>query len=130
MSHTVYFPKQNERGSARVKLIIFLAVFALVIYVGYMYVPVAIDAYYFKDDMQKKVDLAATQGKDTTWIGEQLKKSGAEFNVPADAVISPAQNESRMEVRVQFTRPISFPGYTYDYKFDHTAKSTTYWSAK
>ena len=130
MSHKVVLPKQSERGGARAKFIIFMAVFALVIYIGYMYVPVAIDAYYFKDEMQKKVDLAATQGKDTTWIGEQLKKSGSEFHVPADAVISPTQNESRMEVRVQFTRPISFPGYTYDYKFDHTAKSTTYWSAK
>ena len=120
----------NERGGARAKLIIFLAAFGLVIYIGYMYVPVAIDAYYFKDEMQKKVDLAATQGKDTAWISEQLKKSGREFHVPEDAAISTAQNDNRMEVHVQFTRPISFPGYTYDYKFDHTAKSTTYWSAK
>jgi len=130
MSHKVVLPKQSERGGARAKFIIFMAVFALVIYVGYMYVPVAIDAYYFKDQMQSKVDLAATQGYDTAWVTEQLKKIGPEYNVPPDANISPVQKESRVEVHVQFTRPISFPGYTYDYKFDHTAKSTTYWSAK
>jgi hypothetical protein len=120
----------NERGGARAKLIIFLAVFGLVIYVGYMYVPVAIDAYYFKDEMQKKVDLAATQGKDTAWVSEQLKKIGPDYHVPDDAAISSTQNDNRMGVHVQFTRPISFPGFTYDYKFDHTVKSTTYWSAK
>jgi hypothetical protein len=120
----------NERGGARVKLIAFLVIFGLVVYAGYLYVPIALDAYYFKDEMQKKVDLAATQGKDTAWVGEQLKKSGAEYHVPADAIIAPTQNENRMEVHVQFTRPISVPGYTFDYKFDHTAKSSTYWSTK
>jgi F0F1-type ATP synthase membrane subunit b/b' len=120
----------NERGGARVKLIAFLVIFGLVVYACYLYVPIALDAYYFKDEMQKKVDLAATQGKDTAWVGEQIKKSGAEYHVPADAIIASSQNESRMEVHVQFTRPISVPGYTFDYKFDYTAKSSTYWSSK
>jgi hypothetical protein len=126
MSHTVYRPKQNERGSARAKLIIFLAVFAIIIYVGYMYIPVAVDAYYFKDAMQNKVDAAATQGFDTAWVKDQLEKTKNEFNVPRDATIAPAQKDNQMTVRVQFTRPISFPGYTYNYEFDHTAISKTY----
>jgi hypothetical protein len=57
------FPnRQGERGGARAKFIIVMAVFAIVVYVGYLYVPVAYDAYYFKDVMQNKVDMAATQG--------------------------------------------------------------------
>lgn len=126
MSHKVYFPKQNERGSARVKLVIFLAVFAIIIYVGIMYIPVAVDAYYFKDAMQNKVDAAATQGFDTAWVKDQLEKSKKEFNVPPDATIAPAQKDNQMTVRVQFIREISFPGYTYKYEFDHTALSKTY----
>lgn len=126
MSHTVYLPKQNERGSARAKLIIFLAVFAIIIYVGYMYIPVAVDAYYFKDAMQNKVDAAATQGFDTAWVKDQLEKTKKEFNVPPDATITPAQKDNQMTVHVQFSRPISFPGYTYKYEFDHTAVSKTY----
>ena len=122
--------RHSEQGGARLKLVIFLAVFALIVYVGYMYVPVAIDAYYFKDAMQTKVDLAATQGYDMAWVTDQLKKSGLEYHVPADAIITPAQKDSRVEARVQFTRPISFPGYTYNYQFDYTARSTTYWSVK
>jgi hypothetical protein len=120
------FHRQNERGGARLKFIIAIVVFAVVIYVGYQYVPVAIDAYYFKDSMQNKVDMAAAQGYEPTWVTEQLVKSEPEYHVPPDAVITPGRNDNRIEVRVQFTRPISFPGFTYKYEFDHTAKSTTF----
>lgn len=116
----------NERGGARLKFIIAITVFAAVAYTGYLYVPVAVDAYYFKDVMQNKVDLAATQGYEAAWIADQLNKSKAEYHVPQEAIITPGRNDQRMEVRVQFTRPISFPGFTYNYEFDHTAKSTTF----
>jgi hypothetical protein len=119
---------QNQKGGARVKLIVSLLVFALVIYIGYMYIPVSVDAYYFKDEMQKKVDLAAAQGYDSGWVKEQVAKIGGDYHVPPDASINAAQREGRVEVRVQFTRPISFPFYTYNYEFDHTAVSTTFLS--
>ena len=120
----------NELGGARLNLIILLVVFAVIIYAGYLYVPVAIDAYYFKDSMQNKVNLAAAQGYDTAWVSDQVSKSRAEFHVPDDAVITPAQNEGRMQVRVQFARPISFPGFTYNYNFDYTAQSTSFLTVK
>ena len=122
--------KSSERGGARLKFIVAIVVFAAVVYAGYLYVPVAIDAYYFKDMMQNKVDQAAVQGFDTAWIADQLEKSRGEFHVPPDAIITPGKNENRMEVRVQFTRPISLPGFTYNYEFDHTAKSTTFFTIK
>ena len=120
----------NERGGARLKFIIAITVFAVVVYIGYMYVPVAVDAYYFKDAMQNKVNAAATQGYETNWVKDQLEKSKPEFNVPPEAIITPARQDNQMQVRVQFTRPISFPGYTYNYDFDYTAKSTNFLTVK
>jgi hypothetical protein len=119
---------QNQRGGARAKFIIAVAIFALVLYVGYMYIPVSVDAYYYKDEMQKKVDLAAAQGYDAAWVQDQLTKLESEFHVPSDAVITASRRESRVEVRVQFTRPISFPFFTYNYDFDHTATSAGFLS--
>ena len=126
MNNETLLRNRAERGGARLKLIIFIAIVAIVGYVGYMYIPVAVDAYYFKDAMQNKVNLAAAQGHDAAWLADQIARSKAEHNVPDDAVITPAQKEGRIEVRVQFTRPISFPGYTYNYDFDYTAQSTTF----
>ncbi len=122
--------KSNERGGARLKLIITIVVIAAVGYAGYLYIPIAIDGYYFKDTMQNKVNLAAAQGFEPAWITDQLEKSKAEFHVPPDAIITPRKADNRLEVRVQFTRPISFPGFTYNYEFDETAKSTTFLTIK
>lgn len=130
MNQQFLFARQNERGGARLKFIIAIAVFAVVVYLGYLYVPVAVDAYYFEDAMQNKVNLAAAQGYEAGWIRDQLVKSGVEYHVPTDAIISPAQKDGRVEVRVQFSRPIQLPGYTYSYDFDYTAKSTTFLTIK
>ena len=126
MNSLTFANRHSEQGGARAKLIIFIVIFALVIYAGYLYIPVTIDAYYFKDIMQSKADQAVVQGFDSGWVTEQLKKSGRDYNVPDDAAITAGQKEGRMEVHVQFTRPISLPGYTYNYEFDHTVKSTTF----
>jgi hypothetical protein len=130
MNQRFLFARQNEQGGARLKFIIALAVMAIVVYAGYLYVPVAVDAYYFEDVMQNKVNLAAAQGYEAGWVRDQLVKSGSEYHVPTDAIISPVQKDGRVEVRVQFSRPIQLPGYTYSYDFDYTAKSTTFLTIK
>jgi hypothetical protein len=119
-----------ERGSARLKFLAVMAVIGIVAYTAYLYVPVAYQAYMLKDVMQHNVDLASTQGYPASWIKDQLTKAGKEYGVPPEAVIEPLQRENRMEVRVQFVRPIEFPGFTYQYNFDHTAKSTSFLTIK
>ena len=122
--------RNSERGSARLKFMIVIAIFAIVAYAGYLYIPVAYQAYLFKDLMQQKVDAAMGLGYPPAWIKDQLVKSAPEYDVPADAVILPTQANNRTEVTVQFTRPIEFPGYTYNYNFDYTARSTDFLSTK
>lgn len=122
--------RSSEHGGARLKFIIVAAILVLVAYSAYVFLPVAYDAYLYKDLMQHNADLASVAGYPPTWVKDQLTKSGNEYNVPADAVITVTQAESRVVVRVQFTRLISFPGYTYSYEFDHTAKSTAFLTIK
>lgn len=122
--------RKTERGSARLKFIIVIAVIAVLGYMAYMYVPVAYQAYLLKDLMQHDVDVASSQGYPPTWVKDQLVKSAPEYGMPADAVIEPAQRDNRIEVTVRFTKPIEFPGYTYQYNFDHTAKSTAFLTFK
>jgi hypothetical protein len=123
-------PRTSERGSARLKFIIVLAIIAIVAYCGYQFIPVAYQAYQFRDLMQHDVDTAVALGRPTSWIKDQLTKSAAEYGIPADAVITPTQEDNRMEVRVQYTQPIEFPGFVYNYEFDHTVKSATFLSIK
>jgi hypothetical protein len=120
--------RSGERGNANLKFLIVITLLGATAYAGYLYVPVAFQAKAYKDLMQHYVDVAAAQGYQPAWASEQLMKSAAEYDVPANAIITPAQRDNRVEVRVQFVREIKFPGYTYQYEFDHTVKSTAFLS--
>lgn len=118
--------KSSERGSGRLQFLIVMTVIVAVAYAGYLYVPVSFRAHTYKDLMQHYANVAATQGYAPSWAGEQLLKSSAEYDVPQNAVITPIRRDERVEVRVQYVKPIEFPGYTYNYEFDHTVKSTAF----
>jgi hypothetical protein len=116
--------RSSERGNANLKFLLTMAIIACAAYAAYLYVPVAFQAYQIKDLMQHNVDVAAAQGYKPEWVGNQLAKSGAEYGIPSTAQIIAAQKDNRIEVRVHFKRLIEFPGYVYEYEFDHTAIST------
>jgi hypothetical protein len=122
--------RSNERGSSRLKFIIVMAILICVGYGAYLYIPVRYHAYLFRDSMQQFVDIASAQGKPPTWVAEQLTKTLPEYEVPENAIITPTTSENRIQVRVQFSKPIEFPGYTYQYEFDETAKSAAFFVPK
>ena len=126
--NTVRF--NDERGGARLKLILFLIIFAVIVYAGFLYLPVAIDSYYYKDIMQNMVNQAAAQGGDANWVKNQLIKNGPDYHVPPDANITTSVQNQRVSAHVQFIRPIVTPVYTYNYEFDHTAESNTFLTTK
>jgi hypothetical protein len=117
---------KNQRGGSRFNFLIVMLVIGSCVLVAYRYIPVAYQAYLFKDFMQHNVDSAVALGYKETWVHDQLAKAAPEYGVPPDAVIESVQRDSRMEVRVQYTLPIEFPGYTYEYEFDHTARSASF----
>ncbi len=119
--------RSSEMGGARLKFLIVVAIIAVVGYAAYQFIPVAFEAYQIKDLMQHDVDTAVATGKSADWIKDQLVKSSPEYGIPQNAVITAQQDEkNRLEVRVQYTKPIEFPGFTYNYEFDHTARSSTF----
>jgi hypothetical protein len=118
--------RSTERGSATLKFLVVMAIIGACAYAGYLYVPVAFSAHTFQDLMQHYADVAAVEGKPPEWAAEQLIKNFGDYDVPANAVVTHAKRDSRIEVRVQFVKPIEFPGYTYNYEFDKTVKSTAF----
>ncbi len=122
--------RSNEQGSSRLQFLIVMVVIVTSAYAGYLYVPVAFRAHNYKDVMQHYADVAGASGYTPAWAGEQLVKIGPEYDVPPNAVVTPSQRDQRVEIRVQFVRPIEFPGYTYNYEFDYTVKSTAFLSVK
>ncbi|HKG47149.1 MAG TPA: hypothetical protein VKB02_10500 [Pyrinomonadaceae bacterium] len=122
--------RSGERGSANLKFLTVMAILVASAYAAYLYVPVAYQANTFKDLMQHYVDVGVAQNYAPSWAAQQLMKSAPEYQIPANAIITPTQRDNRLEVRVQYVRVIEFPGYTYNYEFDHTVKSTAFLAFK
>ena len=121
--------RHAERGAARFKLIIIIAVVATLTYMAIQYVPVAYQASSYKSEMQTSLDTAVAMGHSSEWVVSQLRAKAGENGVPANAEITPTVRDGRMEVTVKFTRTVNLlPGFTYNYNFDYTAKSNQFLS--
>jgi len=125
-----HLANKSERGGARLKFLIVMTIIVAGAYCAYQFIPIGYQSYQLKDLMQNKVDTAVAMGKPASWVQEQLVKSAQEYGIPSNAVITPLQEDNRVQVRVQFTQPVEFPGFVYNYEFDHTARSSTFLSVK
>ncbi|HLM59141.1 MAG TPA: hypothetical protein VK422_23755 [Pyrinomonadaceae bacterium] len=122
---------RGERGDARLNFLIVAAVIALVGYAAYNYAPVAYNAYLYKDFMQQTVNKAAYPPAQTAeWVETQLKAAAREYDLPAETQVSVQNEAGRMAARVRWERPVSMPFYVYQYKFDHTARSSGFINAQ
>ncbi len=117
--------RTTERGSARLNFLILMVVIAAVAYAGYQYVPVAYQASQLKVFMQDTVNNAVVTDKDARWAEDQLRRSLTSYGVPPDARVTVANRESRIEAHVEYTVPVPLLVTTYEYKFDHTTRSST-----
>ena len=120
----------GERGAARIKFIIILAVVAIIGYMGFQMVPVWYQSSTFKKAMDDSAEMTAASGKSGEWLGSQIKASAKEYcAAPCSLTISqpPAIRDGRWSVTVAVKRPVNIlPAWTYNYEFEYTAQSRTF----
>jgi hypothetical protein len=117
--------RRGERGGARFNCIVILIIIGLAAYSAYHYVPVAYNAYLYKDLMQETVNKAAYPPiKSNDWVTQQLRDAAKEYDLPEDTDIRVQNENGRIVAHVTWTRPIQLPGYVYEYEFDHAARSS------
>ncbi len=96
--------RAGQRGGARFNFVLILLVIALAGYSAYNYVPVAYNAYLFKDYMQETVNKAAyPPGQTTDWVTQQLRAAAKEYELPQDAEINVHREEGRIAARVTWS---------------------------
>lgn len=122
--------RDNERGSAGVKLVIALVVIFLGAHAGYNYIPVAYEAESLRTDMQTAVlQGMALPGKmdPVDNVRSRIQQSANRNNVPSNAIIDVKSKANVVTARVAFNREVNilpFGIYRYIYNFDHTATPT------
>ncbi len=122
--------RKGERGSAGVKLAVFLVALFLVGHAGYNYVPVAYEGQSFKQDMQTAVvqGMATPAGITITdSVKAKLQRAMSSDNIPLDAIVQVKQTDKSVQARVAYTKQVSilpFGLLKYNYQFDYTATPT------
>ncbi|MCA1592180.1 MAG: hypothetical protein LC754_05925 [Acidobacteria bacterium] len=115
----------DERGGARFNFIIIVLLIAVGGYSLYQYAPIAYQAYRYKDYMQEIVNKAAfPPGQSASWVETQLRAGTGDSPLPPNTIVQAQNVNGHIEARVQWTRPVTLPGYVYQYRFDHTARSS------
>ena len=121
----------GERGGARFNFVVVILLIALAAYSAYNFAPVSYKAYRFRDYMQETVNKAAyPPGQTTEWVAQQLRAGAKEHGIPEDFEVNVQREEGRIAAHVTWTEPVQLPGFTYDYDFDHTARSSGFISQK
>ncbi|HEX8285414.1 MAG TPA: hypothetical protein VF588_18815 [Pyrinomonadaceae bacterium] len=123
--------RAGERGGTRFNFVVVILVIALAAYSAYNYAPVWYKSYRFKDYMQEIVNKAAyPPGQTSDWVAQQLRAGAKEYGVPEDCEVNVQREEGRIAARVTWDEAVQLPGYTYDYTFDHTARSSGFISQR
>jgi hypothetical protein len=100
-------------------------VIGLAAYSAYNYAPVSYHAFLLKDLMQDTVNKAAyPPGQTNEWVSQQLRSAAKEYELSENPYVNVQREGGQIVARMQWTRPVNLPGYTYQYTFDHTVRSS------
>lgn len=111
---------RREKGEGQMGCVVGLIVLALGIFIAYKMIPVKVKAAELRQEVVDEAKSAGTHGDDKIRANILRKAREDELPVTEDNIkINRANNE--ITVDVEYTVPVEFPGYTYQWHIHHTA---------
>ncbi len=108
---------QRQRGEGKLGCMMWLAVFAIVCMFGWKTLPVKTSSSQLKDFMVEQSKFA--KGADRNQIANRILNKAKQLKLPVTRKdIKVIKTASRLEMRCEFTVPIDFPLYTWNWNFD------------
>jgi predicted membrane protein len=116
---------QRERGEGQMGCIVGLLVFLAAIFVAYKMIPIKVKAADLRQTVQ---DQAKTAG---TFNDNQIRKAimtkATDLQLPVtDEDLQITRSANRIVIDVKYTVPVVFPGYTYQWNFNHHADNPVF----
>jgi hypothetical protein len=118
----------NESGVSTIKMLVILAIAALVVYVGYKLLPMYMDFERMKDEMQIKASMAQVL-KDEEILSDLVKKA-KELELPLgpeNFILRRDDDHHRMMIKTTWDVEVHFPFdvYVRTYHFEPVADENT-----
>lgn len=119
--------RNRQRGAGRIKTIIFLLVFAAVIYVGVKVLPAYFNDFQLQDSMKTEARFAAVNRKTSEQVREDIYKKMRELGIPGkpeNIRVEPLPSYG-LRITVTYSVVIDLPGYPLVLHFEPTADNTS-----
>jgi len=113
---------RREKGEGQFGCLVGLIVLAIGIFIAYKMIPVKVKAAELRQEVVDEAKSAGTHGDDK--IRGNILRKAREDGLPVtedDIKIVRANNE--ITVDVEYTVPVEFPGYTYQWHIHHSAQN-------
>jgi uncharacterized membrane protein len=116
--------RRSERGEGKLKAVIYLAIFLLIIYSAVKIVPVYLSNYQLTDKMQEQARYAVVNRYTEEQIRENVFKVVQELEIPAKRdVIKVFNTNSVVRISMEYTVPVDLFFYHMDLHFAPTSEN-------
>ena len=112
--------RYGQRGEGQFGCVVGLLLLLIGLFIAYKMIPVKVKAAELRQEIVDQAKSAGMRGDDKIMAAILKKAQDLQLPVTEDNVkISRGQNN--ISVDCQYTVPVDFPGFTYQWKFHHTA---------
>ncbi|MDX1630313.1 MAG: hypothetical protein R3234_00470 [Thermoanaerobaculia bacterium] len=109
--------RRHQSGQGKLGCVLWTLVFLVAILAAVKMIPVRVRVAELTDYAEEQAKWARGQSADK--IRERLHNKARQLDLPIEKKnIHVEKGRGKMRVRMQFTVPIDFPGYTYQWDFD------------
>lgn len=108
---------RGQAGDSKLGCILWTLLLVAGVLIGWKAIPVKIASSELYDFMVEQAKWSGSASEDA--IKKRIFDKGRELDLPLDPrTILVEKVGDKVRMRVQFTVPLEFPGYTYDWNFD------------
>lgn len=108
-----------ERGEGNLGCILWLLVLGLAVMISMKAIPVKIasaELYDYMDEMARSAGVNTTADS----VKKAILQRAADLKLPLDKdMVTVTRQGDRLRMRAEYTVPVEFPGYTYNWHFVH-----------
>jgi hypothetical protein len=108
----------EQAGDGKIGCFLWLVVLALVVLIAWKMVPVKLASAELYDFMVEQAKFGASAGAEN--IKKRVLLRAKELELPVtDKTLTVERLGDRIRMRCSYVVPVEFPGYTYQWQFDH-----------
>jgi len=116
--------RRMQRGEGKLGCLVGLVILLIAVMVAYKMVPIKVKAAEMRDAVQDEAKSAGLSGHTDAYILKTLLVKAQSLDLPVgEKDIEVARSGGDIRVEVDYTVPVKFPGYVYQWHFHHKAQN-------